>query len=534
MTEELKKLCQKVEKVCQGCDTHSDDCLIKKMLDSIDASIKEGTHIIAKPEFKDLLADIKKYDAKGLDLLERDVNALCMRCPTHNINCTVNRCRKCLSMILYGDIYPFRDETAEDIKRMLGKDAGSEIDITPSATETSDSVSNNKEDSSGDTEAVKIASFILREAVRLGASDIHLEPGESQLACRYRIDGILKSQPPARATMVPKVISRMKILAGIDISQKRIPQDGRFTVSFQNRSIDIRVSTFPAIYGEKVVMRLIDKNRSVITLEKLGMSQRATEIFNKTINLTNGIILITGPTGSGKSATIFAGLKAISRPDINIVTLEDPVEQTLPGITQGQVNPKAGFTFASGLRSILRQDPDVIAVGEIRDRETAEISMQAAMTGHLVFSTLHTNSAAASFMRLFDMKVEPFLVAASVRLIIAQRLVRVLCASCREEYLIDKETLEHMGIQRIAPGSRFYRPRGCRECTGLGYKGRIGIFELLRVDEELRDMVAKEKSSDDIQARAAEKGMRLIIEDGIEKAKEGITSLEEVLRVCAG
>ncbi len=376
---------------------------------------------------------------------------------------------------------------------------------------------------------IKLVNIMMLEAARQRASDIHIEPEEDMVRVRYRIDGILHEVHTLPKKLQNAVISRIKILSDMDIAESRRPQDGKARLRLEDKDIDIRISTFPTVHGENVVMRLLDKSAILFGLKDLGFSQSNLDVFAKLILQPNGIILVTGPTGSGKTTTLYAALTTVSSIEKNIITIEDPVEYELPLIRQTQVNPKAGVTFAAGLRSILRQDPDVILVGEIRDKETAEVAIQAALTGHLVLSTLHTNDAPSALTRLIDMGIEPFLVSSSLIGILAQRLVRTICEKCKEEYIPSSAVLKELSIQEK---TKFYRGKGCSNCKNTGYVGRIGIFELLVMNEETRKMIEEKKSADQIKKKAVEnQGMKTLREDGLEKARKGITSIEEVLRV---
>lgn len=381
-----------------------------------------------------------------------------------------------------------------------------------------------------DRPIVRLVNLILARAIQENTSDIHMEPSKSGMVIRYRIDGRLKAKDfriPASATA--SVTSRIKILANIDISEKRIPQDGKIQILYRNRSIDVRVSTFPTIFGEKVVMRLLDKEKQNYTLDNIGMSELIRSQWKDLLRRREGILLVTGPTGSGKSSTLFATLQHINKPDINIVTLEDPVEYEIPGVSQGQVNERAGFTFAKGLRSILRQDPDVVLVGEIRDLETAQISIQAALTGHLVLSTLHTNDAPSAITRLVDMGVQRFLVAAGVIGVMAQRLVRRACPHCLEEA---EPTEEELRILQpwLEGGLPFLEGKGCRHCDGSGYRGRVGVHELLVLNKELSALITADASEDEILQRAEDNNYRRMWWDGVEKVIQKQTTLRELLR----
>jgi type II secretion system protein E len=388
----------------------------------------------------------------------------------------------------------------------------------------------------GETAVVQMVNLIFAQAVRDGASDIHIEPYERSTKIRYRVDGMLREvmSPPKR--MHAAVVSRLKILGELNIAERRLPQDGRIRIVIAGRNIDVRVSIVPTVFGERTVMRILDKGTAMLGLEDLGMRPDTLERFRRLIKMPHGVILATGPTGSGKSTSLYAALQEIWSPTTNILTIEDPVEYQVAGIGQIQVRPQIGLTFANGLRSIVRQDPDVVMVGEIRDHETAEIAIQAALTGHLVFSTLHTNDAPGSVTRLLDMGVEPYLVASSLIGAVAQRLVRRVCPFCAEAYMPDAETLEAIGIDRSdwSGETPFRRGGGCDKCLRTGYKGRVGLYELLIVDDEIRRMTVDRRSSTDIKDRAvADQGMRTLLGDGNLSVLAGKTTPEEVMRVCA-
>lgn len=387
-------------------------------------------------------------------------------------------------------------------------------------------------EASDEAPVIRLVNGILFQALKDRASDVHVEPFERDLQIRYRIDGVLYPVlTPPKALQAP-ITSRIKVMAGLDIAEKRLPQDGRIRIKIGGKDIDIRVSVLPTAFGERVVMRLLDKSAVLLDLEQLGVEGERLEDIKGLIQRPHGIILVTGPTGSGKTTTLYAALSRINSRDINIITVEDPIEYQLPGIGQIHVNPKIDLTFAAGLRSILRQDPDVIMVGEIRDAETAEIAIQASLTGHLVFSTLHTNDAAGAFTRLIEMGVEPFLVSSSILAVAAQRLVRVLCRHCREAYEPSERTLHRLGLvpADLTQGS-LYRPVGCAHCMQTGYRGRTGIYELLKVDGAIRELVMRSADSATIKESARSRGMLTLREDGVRKAVLGITSAEEVLRV---
>ncbi len=380
--------------------------------------------------------------------------------------------------------------------------------------------------------AVQFINEILTLAVRVKASDVHFEPFRDRMRVRLRVDGVLKTVRELPSSKIPPVISRLKIMASLDIAEKRLPQDGRIMVRLGGKEIDIRVSTLPTYFGERVVLRLLSKESILYSTRELGLLPEDYELFSNLIKTPHGILLVTGPTGSGKTTTLYASLSEINREEINIITVEDPVEYQLNGISQVQVKPEIGLTFASALRSILRQDPDVIMVGEIRDRETAEIAIQAALTGHLVFSTLHTNDAPSSVTRLVDMGIEPFLVASSVVGVVAQRLVRKVCPYCREPYTPTPQELKDLGITDYT--GEFFRGKGCEHCMGTGYLGRTAIYEILVVDKEIKRLILEGRDSDEIKEVAVNRGMKTLRMDGALKVKMGITTPEEVLRVTRG
>jgi len=375
-----------------------------------------------------------------------------------------------------------------------------------------------------DAPVVRYVNLLIRQAIDRRASDLHVEPRKNSVQVRARIDGVLYNLPPPSRAMLPAIISRIKILAGLDIGERRLPQDGRCRI--EDRNIDIRVSTLPTIYGEKVVLRLLDKSRLVLDLSELGMDPEQQALFEACLRRPQGIILVTGPTGSGKTTTLYSGLSFINSEDKNIVTVEDPVEYELPGINQVQVRPAIGLSFANGLRSMLRQDPDVMMVGEVRDLETAEIAVRAALTGHLVLSTVHTNNAIATISRLTDMGVKPYLLASSLMLVMAQRLVRRICANCKEPHEWPAELVERLGLP--ADGT-YYRGAGCQRCNKTGYYGRVAVFEMLPVDRELARLIGSGASEDALWRAARERNMVTLRESAIEKVRQGLTTVDEVI-----
>jgi type IV pilus assembly protein PilB len=379
-----------------------------------------------------------------------------------------------------------------------------------------------------DAPAIKLVNLILAQSVQDGASDIHFEPGDNVFNIRCRIDGALTSLTPPPFSLRASITSRLKVLANLDIAEKRLPQDGRVQIIVGSKTVDLRVSSFPTIYGENIVIRILDKSSGILTLEKLGLTPERLQALRDLITIPTGIILVTGPTGSGKTTTLYAFLNELNREDKNIMTLEDPVEYRIAGIRQANVDVKANLTFQVGLRSVMRQDPDIIMIGEIRDRETAEISIQAALTGHLVLSTLHTNDSPSAVARLIDMGIEPFLVSSSLEGVIAQRLVRKLCDHCKKPYTPSAALLARIGLPEKA--YTFYEEAGCEKCRNTGFKGRIGIYEVFVPTPEIKHMINEKKSSGEIAEYARLKGFKELKWDGIDKIINGITSVTEVLR----
>lgn len=386
-----------------------------------------------------------------------------------------------------------------------------------------------------DAPIVKYVNMLITQAIQDRASDIHVEPAEDSLRIRYRIDGVLHEIMRSPKAIASGVTSRLKIMSDIDIAERRKPQDGRLSVNANGRKIDLRVATLPTVWGEKVVMRILDNTNTRMSLTDLGFSDENYTRFEKSYTKPYGAILVTGPTGSGKSTTLYATLNVVSKPEINVITVEDPVEYRLPGINQVQVNPKAGLTFAAALRSILRSDPDVVLLGEIRDHETAQISIEAALTGHLVLSTLHTNDAPSAITRLTEMDVEPFLVGSALDCVLAQRLARKLCSKCAEEYTPDREHLKavRFGLSDDEPVPTLLRPVGCSACSKTGYKGRLALHEVMTVSEEIERLTVARASAAEIAAAAKAQGMTTLREDGMAKVLAGRTTIDEILRVVA-
>jgi general secretion pathway protein E len=422
---------------------------------------------------------------------------------------------------LLSDLYPSGTEAAADAAGSLG--FGDELGLAAGLPSAEDLL-----DTSDDAPAIRLINGIIADAARQGVSDIHIEPYETGLVVRMRMDGVLRETLRMPPHVAPVVVSRVKVMARLDIAERRLPQDGRISLTLGGKLIDVRVSTLPSRAGERVVLRILDKENAGIDLEMLGMTASVQRLFEGALAEPNGIVLVTGPTGSGKTTTLYAGLKRLNDGTRNILTVEDPVEYGVDGVGQTQINPQVGLTFAAGLRAILRQDPDVVMVGEIRDRETADIAVQAALTGHLVLSTVHTNDAVGAITRLRDMKVEPFLIASTVRAVIAQRLVRRLCPDCREAVEASGSLAEALGLDG---GTIVYEPKGCPACAGSGYKGRVGLFEAVRVDEEIRRLVNAGAEETAIAAYAFQRQDTLAAA-ARRLVRAGTTSPEEALRVA--
>lgn len=391
----------------------------------------------------------------------------------------------------------------------------------------------NLEAMAGDSPVIKLVNYCIYNAVKEGASDIHIEPQDNVLRIRFRIDGRLTERLRPPFQMHAAVSSRIKIMAGLDISERRLPQDGGIHVMMDKRPVDLRISTMPGKSGEKVVIRVIDNDKASVNLEKLGFGYETLKQWRRLIGMPNGIVLVTGPTGSGKSTTLYAALQELNRPDVNICTVEDPVEYNLAGVNQFQVNEKAGFTFSTALRSLLRQDPDILMIGEVRDGETARLATQAALTGHLVLSTLHTNDAPSSITRLYNLGIEPYLVGATVCGVLAQRLVRKLCQTCKEAY--EPSPNERRQLDKAGTGAveTLYKPKGCPRCRNLGYTGRIGIYELFVPDDLMFEKISNGATLNELREMARQQGMVTLRVDGLDKVKAGITTLEEIYRATA-
>jgi general secretion pathway protein E len=413
---------------------------------------------------------------------------------------------------------------------LVAEDLGADLDLSRLADEIPETA--DLMDAEDDAPVIRLINAILSQAVREKASDIHIETFEDRLTVRYRIDGVLTEVLSPKRMLAPLLVSRLKVMAKLDIAEKRVPQDGRISIRLAGHAVDIRVSTIPSVHGERVVLRLLDKQAGQLQLEQLHMNAQVLQGYQRALNTAHGIVLVTGPTGSGKTTTLYAGLTYINNVSRNILTIEDPIEYILPGIGQTQVNSKVEMTFARGLRAILRQDPDVVMVGEIRDTETAQIAVQASLTGHLVLSTLHTNTAIGAITRLQDMGIEPFLLSSSLLAVMAQRLVRLLCMDCREPYVADHAECQLLGIDP-QQGVTLHRARGCPHCNNSGYRGRTGIYELIEIDDTLRTMI-HERASEQAMTRYARTRSAAIFDDGRRRILAGETTIEEVLRVTSG
>jgi type IV pilus assembly protein PilB len=471
---------------------------------------------LMKKGFLLTIAMIDPLDIVALDAIEDATNT-----EVEAVICTEQELNH-LTSNLYGSYSGFGDVMEDMI-------AGEETEVK-SDTGMVEVDSHSLQDMAEEAPVIRLVNSILSQAVREGASDIHMSPEKDYVQLRFRVDGKLHEVPAPPKSLFLPVVSRIKLISNLDIAVSRIPQDGRFTLQMQNKEINVRTSTLPTIYGENVVMRLLDTSSGIYTLEQLGMPAHDRENMARMINKPYGMMLSTGPTGSGKSTTLFSLLKIVNQPDVNIITLEDPVEYRMEGVRQVQLNRKAGMTFASGLKSILRQDPDVVMVGEIRDAETASVAVQASLTGHRVLSTVHTNDSAGAITRFIDMGVEPFLVASVLLVAIAQRLIRTVCPDCKESYKPPPRALEFWGLDKVE-GANFVKGRGCFNCMDTGYKGRTGLYEILMVNERIQEMIIAGNSSVDIIREAQLNfGLKTLKDDAADKVLNGITTIEEATK----
>jgi len=460
--------------------------------------------------------------ASPLNLLALDNLKIILNCEIKGVLATEEDIEKSIEKY-----YGVREETIDDMLQELSEQ---DVSFVGGETETEEE----GEGLSDEAPVIKLVGLLILEALRSRASDIHIEPLEERFRVRYRVDGVLREVPAPPKRMEKAMVSRIKIMSGMNIAERRLPQDGKIRLSLLGKDIDLRVSVLPAMYGESVVLRILDKSSLLLGMGELGFLEKDEKEFESLIASPNGIILVTGPTGSGKTTTLYAALNKINQPDRKLITVEEPVEYQLTGINQVNVKSAIGLTFARVLRSILRQSPDIIMVGEIRDGETAEIAIRSALTGHLVFSTLHTNDAPSAVTRLIDMKIKPFLVASSIQAVLAQRLVRAICPECKTSYTPKKDEilqLEKAFGKKDIGKTQFYKGKGCPKCSQTGYKGRIGIFELLVLNSEIRALIVKRTSSARIRKAACKLGMKTLRQDGWEKAIMGMTTLSEVERV---
>jgi type IV pilus assembly protein PilB len=445
-----------------------------------------------------------------------------------------------IAMLTRYDVRP-AVASAEDIQNLISQMNRFEDAVQEAVQESEDEAGPlevvDLRESADDAPVIKLVHSIIAEAAERGASDIHFEPqpdergrGGSEMRVRMRIDGVLTDEMTVPKRMVAGVVSRIKIMGDLDISERRIPQDGRVGLTIEGRHVDIRVVTLPSVIGESVVLRILDKDNVQLELGKLGIQEQELDRFRRAFHRAHGAVLVTGPTGSGKSTTLYAALNELNTPEKGIITIEDPVEYQVEGITQMQINPKAGLTFANGLRSMMRADPDVLMVGEIRDRETAQIAIEGALTGHMVLSTLHTNNAPAAITRLIEMGIEPFLLASAIDAVVAQRLARTLCMHCKKRTIITADVLRDHGFHAHYD-IEAYEPVGCSRCNGMGYRGRIGLYEVMAMSDEIRSLTLQRAASEQIAAVAVNEGMRRLRDDGLEKVKSGLTSMAEISRV---
>jgi len=471
---------------------------------------ENNTLIVAMADPLDVFAldDIKratKCDIKPVVASEEEIKEIIEKCYGKKEQ-SIDEIMKGIDEKTFEVLKPITEETLVDISKM-GKEEEAPI--------------------------IRLVNHILSEAINAGASDIHIEPYQKDVRLRYRIDGVLYEMPSPPKSLHPPIVSRIKIIGNLDIAEKRLPQDGRAKVIISNREADLRISVLPTVHGEKVVIRILDPKSLCLDLSKLGFDKEALAIYERNIVAPYGIILITGPTGSGKSTTLYSTLRTINATDKNIITIEDPVEYVIRGVNQVQVKPEIGLDFSDGLRSFMRQDPDVILVGEIRDRETSEVAINAALTGHLVFSTLHTNDAPGAVTRLLNMGIEPFLITSTIIMCLSQRLVRVICSNCKEEYEPSPTLLKEIGITDTQGRKiKLYHGLGCKNCSNTGYKGRIGVFEVMELNDEIRELILARESSHIIKEAARRTGLITLREATIKKVLAGITTIEELVRVA--
>jgi type IV pilus assembly protein PilB len=469
----------------------------------------------------------KRYEAVPVAFMDEETLLVAMSDPT-NVRAVDD-----ISIMTGRDVQPAvasPDDVSAVIAHIGQLDAAVADAIEEAGEEEEAAYVSEVRESADNAPVVKLVNGVIAQAVEQGASDVHFEHQGKDMRVRYRVDGMLRDVTTIPRPMVKGVTSRLKIMGDLDIAERRLPQDGRMSLTVEGHPVDIRIASLPAVHGEKVVLRLLDKEKALITLDKLGMQPDTLGRFQAAFTHAYGATLVTGPTGSGKTTSLYAALNMINTPEKHIITIEDPVEYQVAGLTQVQVNLKAGLTFAQGLRSIVRADPDVIMVGEIRDGQTAQIAVESALTGHLVLSTMHTNDAPSAVARLTEMGIEPFLTASAIDCVVSQRLARLLCGNCKERVWLSPEQLAESSF-RIKDGLQAYEPRGCARCANSGYKGRIGLYEAMRVTDEVRELTIERASADAIRAVAVEQGMRMLQQDGLDKVRMGLTSIEEIARV---
>ena len=534
--EDMKKTGLPIEKTLEKLGYITEEDIVKSVAESMNVGYIDLKHYLLNPELAKLLPErlARKYKVVPLFKIAKSLTVV-MANPSDIV--ALDEIRVESGMTSIDPLFSTEKDIQDAIDQLYGTSGNIDDVIKTIDKSKIAGIGTGFDDmkalakAAEDVPVVKVINLIIMQAVKDKASDIHIEPTEDMVRVRFRIDGILHETSTIPKNLQSIVASRIKILARMDIAESRKPQDGRIEFKIEKKALDLRVSSFPTIHGENIVMRILDKSSIVLGLEDLGFSKEDLKRYDKLIHSAYGIILVTGPTGSGKTTTLYSSLSTINSMDKNIITIEDPVEYELPLIRQTQVNLKAGISFATGLRSILRQDPNIIMVGEIRDKETADIAIQASLTGHLVFSTLHTNDAPSAVTRLIEMGIEPFLVSSSLIAILAQRLVRKICPACKEKYTPSTDVIKNLSAQKDSKEMLFYKGKGCDDCKNTGYQGRVAIYELLVMTEEIRKLVVKKSSADEIKKKAIEEGMRALREDGLDKIRQGITTVEEVLRV---
>ena len=533
--EDMKKTGLTIERTLEKLGYITEEDIAKSVAESMNVEYIDLKHYLLNPELIKFLPErlARKYKAIPLFKIAKSLTVV-MSNPSDIM--ALDEIRSESGMASIDPLFSTEKDIQNAIDQLYGT-SGNIEDVIKTIDRSKLGIGAGPDDmqalakAAEDVPVVKMINLIIMQAIKDKASDIHIEPAEDMVRVRLRIDGILHETSTIPKNLQSIVASRIKILAKMDIAESRKPQDGRIEFRVEKKTLDLRVSSFPTIHGENIVMRILDKSSIVLGLEDLGFSKDDLRKYDKLIRSAYGIILVTGPTGSGKTTTLYSSLSTINSMEKNIITIEDPVEYELPLIRQTQVNLKAGISFATGLRSILRQDPNIIMVGEIRDKETADIAIQASLTGHLVLSTLHTNDASSAITRLAEMGIEPFLISSSVIAILAQRLVRKICPACKEKYTPSPDVIKNISSQKDTKDMVFYRGRGCDVCKNTGYQGRVAIYELLTITEEIRKLIVRKSSAEELKKKAIEEGMRPLREDGLDKIRQGITTVEEVMRV---